>query len=95
MLKRSGARALRDAIFESLQLAFPSMAVDKDKTAIIDKLHYHPDHVPVRQESKERVGKAPMPYSVVCCCKVDKHSNGFLFIFKAVLNILTHTSDLF
>jgi len=29
-----------------------------------------------------------MPYSVVGCCEVDKHSSGFLFSRKAVLNVL-------
>ena len=62
---------------------------------IINKLHHHLDHVPIGQESKKLAGKAPMPYSVISCCDVDKHSTDFLFIFKAIFNILTHASDLF
>ena len=81
--KWSQNRTLRDAISESSQTAFPSTTVGKGKIAIIDELHHHLDHVPIGQESKELAGKTPMPYSVVCCCEVNKHSTGFLFYLQS------------
>ena len=71
------------------------MTVGKGKTATIDKFYHHLDHVLIGKVSKELAGKAPMPYGVLCCCEVDKHTTGFLFIFKAILNILTYANDLF
>ena len=77
------------------QPAFPSTIIGKGKTAIIAKLHHHLDHVPIGQQSKELAGKVLMPYGVICCCGADKLSIGFLFIFKAILNILARVSDMF
>ena len=76
-------RTLRDAIFESSQPAFSSTTVGEGRIVIIDKLHHHLDHVPAWQESKELAGKAVMPYSVICCCEVDRHSTGFLFYLQS------------
>ena len=54
-------RTLGNAIYKSSQPAFLSTTVGKGKTAIVDKLHHHFDHVPIGQKSKELAGKAPMP----------------------------------
>ena len=97
MLKRSGVRTapLGTPFLSRRSLLYSSTTVGKDNTAIIDKLHHHLENESIGQESKELAGKSPMPYGVVCCCEVDEHSTGFLFVFKAILNILTHASDLF
>jgi len=35
-----------------------------------------------------------MPYSVVSCCEVDKHSPGILLSPKAILDVLFQQGDL-
>ena len=35
-----------------------------------------------------------MPYSVVGCCEVNKHSSGLLFSRKAILYVLCQQGDL-
>ena len=37
------------------------------------------DHVSVRQQLQQLAGEAKVPYSVLGCCEVDKHSSGLLF----------------
>jgi len=37
-------------------------------------IHNYGDHVSIRQQSQQLAGEAMMPYSVVGCCEVDKHS---------------------
>jgi len=50
--------------------------------------------VSVRQQSQQLVGEAAVPYGVVGCCEVDKHSSGLLFSWKAVLDVLCQQGDL-
>jgi len=42
----------------------------------------------IRQQSQQLAGEAAVPYSVVGCCEVDKHSSGLLFSRKAILDVL-------
>ena len=35
-----------------------------------------------------------MPYGIVGCCEVDKHSSGLLFSRKAILDVLCQQRDL-
>jgi len=57
-------------------------------------LHYHTDHVSIRQQSQELAGEASVPYSVVGCCEVDKHSSGLLFRREAILCVLRQQGDM-
>jgi len=43
---------------------------------------------------QQLAGEAAVPYSVVGCCEVDKHSSGLLFSRKAILDILCQQGDL-
>jgi len=81
MLNRRGARTdpcgspfLRRR--NLLHLPFP---VAKDKAAIANHLHDHVDHMSVRQQSQQHAGEAVVPYGLVGCFEVDKHSSGLLF----------------
>ena len=38
--------------------------------------------------------EAAVPYSIVGCCEVDKHTSGLLFSRKAILDVLGHQGDL-
>jgi len=51
----------------------------KGKAAIANHLHDHVDHVSIRQQSQQLAGEAMVPYGVVGCCEVNKHSSGLLF----------------
>jgi len=51
----------------------------EDKAAIANHLHDHVDRVSIRQQSQPLAGEATVPYGVVGCCEVDKHSSGLLF----------------
>ena len=35
-----------------------------------------------------------MPYNVVGCCEIDKHSSGLIFSRKAILDVLGQQGDL-
>jgi len=50
----------------------------KGKAAIANHLRDHMDHVFVRQQSQKLAGEAAVPYGVVACCEVEKHSSGLL-----------------
>jgi len=52
------------------------------------------DHVSIRQQLQQLAGEAAVPYSVVGCCEVDKHSSGLLFSRKAILDALCQQGDL-
>jgi len=52
------------------------------------------DHVSIRQLSQQVAGEDAVPYSVVGCCEVDKHSSGLLFKRKAILDVLSQRGDL-
>ena len=43
---------------------------------------------------QQHAGEAAVPYSVVGCCEVDKHSSGLLFSRKAILDVLCQQGDL-
>ena len=49
------------------------------------------DHVSVRQQSQQLPGEAAVPYSVIGCCEIDKHS---ILSRKAILNVLCQQDDL-
>jgi len=52
------------------------------------------DHVSIRQQSQQLAGESAVPYSVVGCCEVDKHSFGLLFSRKVILDVLCQQRDL-
>ena len=40
------------------------------------------DHVPVWQQMQKLAGEAALPYGIICCCEINKHSTGLLFLPK-------------
>ena len=50
----------------------------KVEDSITNQLHDYANHVSISQQPQQLAGKAAMPYSVVGCCEIDKHSSGFL-----------------
>ena len=66
----------------------------KGKAAISSHLHDYVDHASVRQQSQQLAGEAEVPYSVLGCFEVDKHSSGLLFSRKAVFDVLCQQGDL-
>jgi len=48
----------------------------------------------LRQQSQQLAGEAAVPYSVVGCCEVDKHSSGLIFSRKTILDVLRQQGDL-
>ena len=56
----------------------------KGKAGIANHLH---DHVSVRQQSQQLADEATVPYGIVGCCEVDKHSFGLLSR-KAIFDVL-------
>ena len=50
--------------------------------------------VSIRQQLQQLAGEAAVPYSVIGCCKVDKHSSGLLFSQKVILDVLCQQGDL-
>ena len=95
MLKRRGARtSLWDTVLEASWPTPFAISGGKGKTTIANHLHDHVDHVSIRQQSQQLAGEAAVPYSVVGCCEVDKHSSGLLFSWKAILDDLCQQGDL-
>jgi len=79
MLKRRGARTdLCGTPFlrcrNLLLLQFPVAR----KAAIANLLHDHVDHVCIKRQLQQLAGEAAVPFSVVGCCEIDKHSFGLL-----------------
>ena len=64
------------------------------EAAIASHLHDHVDHVSIRQQSQQPADEAAVPYGVVGCCEIDKHSSGLLFSRKAVIDVLRQQVDL-
>jgi len=64
------------------------------EAAIANHLHDQADHVSIRQQSQQLAGEDTVPYSVIGCYEVDKHSSSLLFSQKAILNILCQQGDL-
>ena len=90
MLKRRGARTdpcgttfLRRR--NLLLFPFPVVRV---------KLRLLMDHVPTRQQSRQLLGEAAMPYNVVGCCEIDKHSSGLLLNRRAIIDVICQQGDL-
>ena len=54
--------------------------------------HLH-DHVSVSQQLQQLAGEAAVPYTVVGCGEVDKHSSDLLFSRKAIPDVLCQQSD--
>jgi len=50
--------------------------------------------VSIKQQLQQLAGDVVVPYSVVGCCEVDKHSSGLLFSRKAILEVLCQQGDL-
>jgi len=50
--------------------------------------------VSIRQQLQQFASEATVLYSVAGYCEVDKHSSGFLFSRKAVLDVLFQQGDL-
>jgi len=48
----------------------------------------------MRQQSQQLAGETAVPYSIVGCCEVDKHSFGLLFSRKPILDVLRQQGDL-
>jgi len=56
-------------------------------------LHDHADHVSIRQQSQQLGCEAAVPYSVVGCCEVGKHSSGTSSSRKTILDVLCRQGD--
>jgi len=69
-------------------------AVGEGKAAIANHLHDHVDHVSIRQQLQQLAGETVVPYNVVGCCEVDKHSSSLLLSWKAILDVLCQQGDL-
>jgi len=65
-----------DAVPEVSLPGLLAISGGKGKTVIANHLHDHVDHVSVRQQLQQLAGEAVVPYGVVGCCEVDKHSSG-------------------
>jgi len=79
MLKRRGARTDPCGTSFEASLAAPfAVSCDKGEAAIANHLHDHVDRVSISQQSQQLAGEAAVPYSVVGCCEVGKHSSGLL-----------------
>jgi len=48
----------------------------------------------IMQQLQQLAGEAAVPYSVVGCCEVDKHSSSLLFSRKAILDVIRQQGDL-
>jgi len=57
-------------------------------------LHDHADHVSLRQQSQQFGGETVIPYNVVGCCEIDKHSSGLFPYRKSNLDVLCQQGDL-
>jgi len=71
-----------------------STALGEGEAAIANHLHDQADHVSIRQQLQQLAGEAAVPYSVIGCCEVYKHSYGLLFSRKAIFNVLCQQGDL-
>ena len=78
-------RSLWDAVLKALQPAPFVVSGGNGETAIANHLHDRADHVSIRQQSQLLASVATVPYGVVGCCEVDKHSSGLLFGRKAMI----------
>ena len=54
----------------------------QDEASVPNKFHNHPDHVLVRQKSKQLAGETTVPDSVISSCQIDKHGTSLLFCLK-------------
>jgi len=50
----------------------------KGEAAIANHLHDHMVHVSIKWQLQQLAGEAAVPYGVIGCCEVDKHSSGLL-----------------
>ena len=66
----------------------------KGEAVVCDKLHEHFDYVPVWQQMQKLAGEAAVPYSIIGCCEISKHSAGLLSRQKAFIDVLSQQSDL-
>ena len=96
MLKRRGARTnlFGTSFLRRRNLLLFVISGGKGKAAIANHLHDHVDHVSIRQQLLQLAGETAVPYSVVGCCEVDKHSTGLLLSRKAILDVLCQQGDL-
>jgi len=79
LIRRRGARTdPGETVLEASQLAPSAVSGGMGKAAIANHLHDHADHVSIRQQSQQLAGEAAVPYGVVGCCEIDKHSSAFL-----------------
>ena len=81
----------RSAIFEASQPTSSIVSGGEGEAAIANHLH---DHASIRQQLQQLAGVATVPFSVIGCCEVDKHSSSLLFSWKAVHNVLCQQGDL-
>ena len=95
MLKRRRARTdpCWYAVLKAWLPAPFAISSGKGKAAIANHLHGHVDHVSIRQQSQQLVGEAVVPYSIIDCCEVDKHSS-VLLSRKAILDVLCQQGEL-
>jgi len=80
-------------LFETSQPAQLFITSGKAEAAIANQLHDHTNHVLSCINRSSLQGKAAMPYSVVGCCEINKHSSG-LPSRKDILDVLRQQSDL-
>ena len=65
----------------------------KGEAVACSKLNDHFDHMLVWQLTQKLAGEAAVPYNIIGCCEINKHSTS-LFYQKALLNGLNQQSDL-
>ena len=52
------------------------------EAVVCDKLHDHFYHVSVWQQTQKLAGESAVPYSIIGCCEINRHSTGLIFFAK-------------
>ena len=58
------------------------LPVIRVKLRFVCKLHDHFDHAPVWQQTQKLAGEAAVPYIIIGCCEISKHSTSLLSFFS-------------
>ena len=77
-----------------LEPAWVAVPSGQGKASVLNKFHYHPDHVLIRKKSQQLAGEATVPDSVISSCQINNHDTSLLFCLKKILNVLRKQNDL-